>query len=217
LYAYVPPCERGARAPSFSGKRSYHSFLARFRFSIAAGRHAFVHQKIGFPVQNVRADHTHAGLSDVRDGTFSNWRDQQGDGPGRALRWHQVPAGPAYGRVVRVQLHVTRTLRRIPRSEIVSICRRRVTHYGLGRPKPVLGAYVVLSARHRRPTCDGKRTFSRCPLTTASAFDCRVLFGGGPFANRQKKKKICSTNIRKLPLLPRIDDDDHMAQYRRRV
>lgn len=81
------------------------SFFSPIRFRFV--HHAFVHQKIGFPVQDVRADHPHAGLPDVRDGAFPDRRDQQGDGPGRALRRHQVSAVGTSGRIDRVQLHVT--------------------------------------------------------------------------------------------------------------
>lgn len=100
----------------------YYSVFGRFRNNeITENRHAFVHQKIGFPVQNVRPHHPHAGLSDVGDGTLLDRSDQQGDGQRRALRRHQVPASGGAGRIFGVQLHATRTLRRVPRPEIVSI------------------------------------------------------------------------------------------------
>lgn len=82
----------------------YVIFLLFFppRITIEIHHHAFVHQKIGFPVQIVRAHHSHPGLPDVRNGTFLDWSDQQGDRQRRALRRHQVSAVGTFGGVQRV-------------------------------------------------------------------------------------------------------------------
>lgn len=60
--------------------------MNNFRNTNRCHRHAFVYQKIGFPVQNVRTDFTHFGLFDLRNGTFLDRSDQQGDREGRTLR-----------------------------------------------------------------------------------------------------------------------------------
>lgn len=93
----------------------------RSRNIISTYRNAFLHQKIGFPVQDVRAHDPHIGLPDVWNGTFLDRSNQQGDGSRRTLRRHQMSTSGTPGRFDRVQLHLTRTLRYVTRPEIVSI------------------------------------------------------------------------------------------------